>query len=72
MARTISRDPFARETLTRQTIPGPHRNGCAWCGMTRRDGSLYEYATEPDSIHARRNPHPGLFCSKSCHDSYHG
>lgn len=70
----ISRNPFAREELHRSSVPVTHET-CAWCGSQRRggrDGSkryLYQYRTESDG--GRKFEHSGLFCSKSCHDSYH-
>ena len=68
----ISRDPFARTELHRQTV-GRYLSGepmlCDWCGSTRKDGKLFVYLTETDG--GRSHTHKGHFCSKSCHDSYH-
>lgn len=65
--REISRDPFARETLCRETTAKHGRKPCDWCGS--REGR-FAYFTETDS--GRRHYHKGEFCSKPCHDSYHG
>lgn len=67
----ISRDPFARTELHRRTLQTGQ--GCAWCGQSghNRNGlCLYIYRTESDG--GRMSEHKGLFCSKSCHDAYHG
>jgi hypothetical protein len=69
--RQISRDPFARETLMRDSVKT--FASCSFCGSTRRDSRLYQYITQRDAVyvHAQDNVHKGLFCSKSCHDAYH-
>lgn len=63
----INRDPFARQELHRETVETTET--CLWCGQTRRGGKLFQYSTEDDG--GRTHIHPGLFCSKTCHDSYH-
>lgn len=68
----ISRDPFARTEVHREIVPGPHRDGCSWCGQTRKNGSLFRYRTEHDSIGSRPAVHLGLYCSKECHDTDRG
>ena len=77
----ISRDPFARHDIVRRVVQ-THAS-CTWCGGKRTVGSntparrvtlgLYEYGTERDDRPGERNVnwHTGLFCCKSCHDSYH-
>ena len=67
----ISRDPFARQEIHREVVPGPHPKGCSWCGQTRRNGSLFQYRTESDDNPRRPGAHRGLYCSKSCHDDDH-
>lgn len=66
----VSRDPFARTTLYRLRVYGGRR--CDWCGQAKRPPSgrpyLYQYSTESDG--GRSHVHRGLFCDKSCHDSY--
>jgi len=43
---------------------------CAEClDPADRDGMLLQFATK---IGARSRIHDGLFCSKDCHDRYHG
>lgn len=71
----VSRDPFARTTLMRQSISHSGITAsmkCAWCGNLNRYGGLFMYGTEPDGVSTRINWHKGLFCSKGCHDCYHG
>jgi len=70
----ISRDPFARTTLVRESVRCVHGETCNWCGNTRhRNGKptkfLFRYATQHDG--GRLSTHTGLFCSRSCHDTYH-
>jgi hypothetical protein len=69
MSRYISRDPFARTELHRETIPAYGNRSCDWCGNLNRAGKLFTYRTESDG--GRKSEHRGAFCSKSCHDSYH-
>jgi hypothetical protein len=69
MAR-VSRDVFARTELHRELVEAA--GTCWWCGGTRGEGrvrKLYKYRTEHDG--GRRSEHDGLFCSRSCFDSYH-
>ena len=69
-AALIRRDPYARQETTRATVHAPGRT-CDWCGQKRGETErLFSYRTETDS--GRVMPHKGLFCSKGCHDSYHG
>ncbi len=79
--RTINRDPFARASLVREAVPLDEPRHCQFCGQRRqrhaRPGDaicahLFRYGTQPDSISGRINWHSGTFCSKSCHDAYHG
>jgi hypothetical protein len=70
----ISRDPFARTELHRNSVRITGNQTCRWCGQTRyMHGQpipfLFEYRTESDG--GRVSEHSGLFCSKSCHDAYH-
>jgi hypothetical protein len=69
----ISRDPFARTELHR--FNSRHLGQgltCDWCGSKGRqlkfDWLLYRYTTETDG---GSMVHDGVFCCKSCHDSYH-
>lgn len=80
MATQISHDPFARQSLMRETVdrrPYCGGRGCRWCGNWRHRagkpmvGLLFRYGTERDD-RGGINWHTGEFCSKSCHDSYHG
>lgn len=69
----ISRDPFARQELHREREYVHTFRTCDWCGQTKSTKSerryLYRYRTETDG--GRSHEHRGLFCSKSCHDSFH-
>lgn len=76
--RYLSRDPFARTTLLRAVVrPLVFGQDCRWCGGVRRTSRagepfLFRYGTEPDAIRSRVDWHTGEFCSKACHDAYHG
>ena len=74
----ISCDPFAREELHRKNVDASHAT-CHFCGSVRftKAGKpyLYRYYTERDGVYTSLvgpQYHSGLFCSKSCHDAYHG
>ena len=62
----LTRDPFARTELhkTKVTVS----RGCDFCGRKLNTGMLYRFRTESDG--GRSWNSPGLFCSKSCHDTY--
>lgn len=70
MSRQISRDPFARTTLFKETIrPGPMGiGGCSECGNYARsrigERRLFTFYTETDG--GRKFEHPGCFCSVAC------
>jgi hypothetical protein len=75
--RQLARDPFARTTLVRVLVHLPASGQtCSWCGSVRtsRRGRtfLYRYGTAPDAVRPRIHWHDGAFCSKPCHDAYHG
>jgi hypothetical protein len=82
--RQVSRDPYARTTLMRRTVTGysvdtvggfgSRLYSCDWCGTTRhtKNGKPTAYRYETHSDGGRVHEHKGTFCSKSCHDSYHG
>lgn len=75
----VSRDVFARTELHRELKKTTE--ACYWCGGRRGLGvgrrlaggkvvsKLYEYHTEGDG--GRKSEHAGLFCCRSCFDSYH-
>lgn len=63
----INRDPFARTELHRKLVAT--KNGCSFCGQSRKSGNLFEYRTEHDG---GRTDIRGYFCSKSCMVTYHG
>ena len=69
----ISRDPFAREEIHRSKPLSARDCGfettCVWCGGLSASKKLFRYWTETDG--GTKHVHKGLFCSKSCHDSYH-
>jgi hypothetical protein len=79
----ISRDPFAREELHRETVDVTRTGeSCSWCGQRRCPGArrrtlaaqtglryfLYRYRVETDG--GRTVPDQRLFCSKGCRESY--
>jgi hypothetical protein len=77
----ISRDPFARTTLVREVCDYAIRYRCEWCGAIRAKQSanvvigttckhMFRYGTQRDD-RGGTYWHPGEFCSKACHDSYH-
>jgi hypothetical protein len=70
----INRDPFARTELHRRVVNSHTfmQIECSWCGQPRlgKPKTLFQFYTETDA--GRQHVHKGLFCSKSCHDSYHG
>ena len=71
---TVSRNPFARTEVVRFSVNVSPNGTCDWCGRTRLSktgrNTLFRYATQSDG--GRENVHTGQFCSKSCHDCYHG
>jgi len=67
MTTQIERDPFARATLMRKTVPKDCRGECDWCGQPAK----YQYFWVLDS--ALRPPKyvgRNQFCSKSCYKAY--
>jgi hypothetical protein len=72
--RTLSRDPFARTETVRANYY--NAGACSWCGQRgpERVGPryLYQYGTVRDDRPGSVNWHRGVFCSKGCHDAYHG
>lgn len=67
MTALVSRDPFARTELHRETVYAP-ASTCAWCGSARNSKKLFRYRTESDG--GRVFPHIGLFCSVGCFRSF--
>lgn len=66
----VSRDPFARVELHRETVSTTAAvTGCAWCGFARKGGKLYRYRVESDGGRVSEDSH--LFCSKSCRTDYY-
>lgn len=63
----ISRDPYARTELHRDLVAT--KNGCSFCGQSRKSGNLFEYSVQHDS--GRVNSIKGYFCSKYCMVTYH-
>lgn len=64
----ISRDPFARSEVHRDSVAVGTSEGCRWCGSNRK-GKLYQYRTESDG--GRKSEIPYRFCSISCMRAYH-
>jgi hypothetical protein len=61
----LDRDPFARSTLLRQTLPPEDREPCAWCGS--RPGR-FVYYWESDT--GWRPMRLRGFCGVTCWRSY--
>lgn len=61
----INRDPFARETIIRETVSPPRE--CAWCGSER---GRFRYGSEPDGTLQRRYLSEEVFCSVGCWRSW--
>lgn len=78
--RTLSHDPFGRFEIVRDRVSVEHLSTasrtCIWCGQGRQTPSgshyLYVYGTVQDDRPGHVNWHRGEFCSKPCHDAYHG
>ena len=72
--KLVSRDPYCREELCRESVPVFHGIDCAWCGSVRTSAagklSLYRYWIEQDG--GRVVGIPKLFCSVGCMRAYHG
>jgi hypothetical protein len=64
----LERDPFARATMMRQTVPIQDRKSCAWCGQQAK----YRYRWESDGIMNRAPQWDSLrqFCSVGCCRSF--
>jgi len=71
MSRLISRDPFARQELHRETTEAMGVT-CSWCDGVAKGGKLFVYRLERDGIRPNRRTLNGSFCSKSCFTAYHG
>lgn len=69
----VSRDPFARQEMHREREYVVSR-ACDWCGGVRRTRNnrhyLFCYRIESDG--GRKSDVRGMFCSKSCMESFHG
>lgn len=65
--RSLSRDPFARHNVIKQTVEGKE---CDNCGQPGKNGKLFQYGIDPDA--GKKSFSKGKFCSKGCHNSYHG
>lgn len=63
--RNLSRNPFARHTVIRETVKKHERKECKNCNQQGK----YRYGVDPDS--GSKHFLQGTFCSKSCCESYH-
>ncbi len=68
----VSHDPFARTALLRKAVSPEDGATCAWYGGTRKGGGLFVYGLDADGVTTRIQQSSGAFCSKACHDAYHG
>lgn len=69
----VSRDPFARTELHKETVRPAKGESCKWCGGLARNGGegrLFKYRRESDG--GRVYEISGLFCSVGCMKTYHG
>jgi len=66
----ISRDPFARQELHRESVVVGAEKTCDWCGNKKRR-TLFWYYIEPDRVNYRRDDIKGLFCGIGCMRDYH-
>jgi hypothetical protein len=64
----ISRDPYARQELRRETVYT--NDGCSWCAQRRKSNRLFQYRVETDG--GNTSVIKGLFCSIECKRAYHG
>ena len=65
----LTRDPFARRTLMRQTFPRHLTSPCSWCGRPGR----FDYFWEDDNGR-KLGPfpfRPTSFCSVGCFRAYY-
>jgi hypothetical protein len=62
----LSRDPFARTTLVRDTVVKIRRTSCAWCGL--RPGR-FTYTVEGDGVTHLRPRTTTAYCSVACYRS---
>lgn len=71
----ISRDPFARSELHRESIYDGNKE-CNWCGSsgvyTMKGKRLFRYYVEQDRILTRKDYLTGQFCCIGCMRAYHG
>jgi hypothetical protein len=72
----VSRDPFARTEVHRETVRVPYERRCDWCGQRRlvhrgqrRVNELFKYRVEYDS--GRLSRIPKLFDSIDCMREYY-
>jgi hypothetical protein len=73
--KTLSRNPFGRYDVVSESVKTGNHAGCDWCGalkVTRCGTYLYRYGTQPDDKPGRAHWLTGLFCGKSCAESFHG
>lgn len=72
--RQLQRDPFARATFVRFTVPKVERQDgvtCRWCGSSP---AKFRYAWDGDGLrsHALDNAYRnGRFCSVGCFRTFH-
>ena len=60
----LTRDPFARATLLRDTLLHAGYKPCKWCG---RDHARFIYGWCQDSVMCRPTPWEGPFCGVGCY-----
>ena len=60
---SISRDPFARMDVVRETVAKHDRKPCAWCGM--RPGR-FRYGVHHDGVRTRPEIGHRAYCCADC------
>jgi hypothetical protein len=65
--KILSRDPFAREDVIRETVETDF--SCEWCGSRKNNRRLFRYGVWTDSPD-KKHWQSKLFCSVGCMRSY--
>ena len=78
MAVKMGRDPYARTTVTKESVRCLNDQACTFCGSHGRKlnlgRQLWRFSVERDSVRPNKSWLAGgkLFCSVSCINSYTG
>jgi hypothetical protein len=66
---SVYRDPFARFDVVRKIVD--EGQSCAWCSGKRKNGTLFLYGVQMDSIRNGVSWDRRGFCSFACRKAYH-